>query len=342
MKTILKKALTGGILEKSEIEKVLDELMSERIIPEQASALLGAIASRGETSSEITAFATVMKNKSKAIHLKSPAGIIDVCGTGGDCAGTFNISTTVAFVLAGTGAKVVKHGNSSVSSKSGSADVLKELGVSIDIPIEKLQGILDDANMVFLFAPNYHPSMKYIKTIRKAIGVPTIFNLLGPLVNPAELDYQVIGVYDLNKCEKMIKALRDMGLKEAMVVHGKGSEHPQNNGLDEISTVGETIIFHLKNGEITKTTLLPENVGIKRATPAELEGGDSKENAQIILDILQGATGPKRDIVVLNAAAALIVSGIAKGFEDGINKATVSIDSGAAMKVLEKLKNVSR
>ena len=334
MKTILRKAMNGEILSEAEIEIVLAEFMSGRVVAEQAAALLGAIASRGETSKEIANFATIMKSKSKPIELKSPTGVIDVCGTGGDGAKTFNISTAVAFVVAGAGAKVVKHGNRSVSSKSGIADVLEELGVSVDVPAEKLQGILDEANMVFLFAPNYHPSMKHIKSIRESIGVPTIFNLLGPLVNPVGLNYQIVGVYDLDKCEKVANALKEMGIQEAMVVHGQG-------GLDEVSTVGETIIYHLKNGEIKKSTLVPENVGIQRAIFDDLQGGDAKENAQIILEILQGNKGSKRDVVVLNAAAALIVSGIAEDFEDGINKAAISIDSGAALKVLEKLKNVS-
>ena len=341
MKKILRKAMSGEILSEAEIEKVLDEFMSDRVVAEQAAALLGAIASRGETAKEIATFATIMKSKCKQIQLKSSisnTGLIDVCGTGGDGAKTFNISTAVAFVIAGAGAKVVKHGNRSVSSKSGSADVLEELGVSIDVAPEKLQGILDDANMVFLFAPNHHPSMKHIRTIRESIGVPTIFNLLGPLANPAELNYQVVGVYDLNKCKKVANALKEMGIQEAMVVHGQGGE---NLGLDEISTIGETIIYHLKNGEIKKSTLLPENIGIKKANFDDLKGGDAKENARIILEILQGNKGPKRDVVVLNAAAALIVSGLAEDFEDGISKASISIDTGAAMKVLEKLKNVS-
>lgn len=333
MKTILKKALNGEILYVEEIEKFLDELTSERVIPEQASALLGAIAARGETAEEIAAFAIAMKNKCVPLQLKSSVRLVDVCGTGGDGTKTFNISTAVAFVLAGAGAKVVKHGNSSVSSQSGSADVLQELGVSIDVPPQKLQKVLDEAGMVFLFAPNYHPSMKSIKSIRTSIGVPTIFNLLGPLLNPAQIDCQVIGVYDLNKCEKVAIALKNMGIEEAMVVHG--------DGLDEISTVGESVIFHLKNGEIKKTILSPEDVGLKRASFDDLKGGNAKENAEIIIEILKGVKGPKRDIVLLNAAAALIVSGLAQDFEDGINKAAVSIDSGAAMKVLGALKNVS-
>jgi anthranilate phosphoribosyltransferase len=334
MEEILKKTLNGEILTKSEIEKVLDEFMSDKVVPKQASILLIAMSKRNETAEEMSNFASVMRNKGKRVKLKSSGGLLDVCGTGGDKTGTFNISSVVSLVAAGAGAKVIKHGNRSISSKSGSADVLAELGISINLPTEKLQQTLDNIGMVFLFAPDYHPSMKYIKTIRKNIDTPTIFNLLGPLINPANVDYQVIGVYDKTKCEMMAQALNHLGIKEAMVVYGEG-------GLDEISTIGETTIYHLKHGTITKEFIKPEDFGIKRAKLEDLQGADAKENAKIILEILQGAKGAKRDIVLLNSAAALIVSNIAKDFEEGIKKASESIDSGAAMKVLEKLKNVS-
>lgn len=283
---------------------------------------------------ELAKFALYMKENSNPINLKSKKGLIDVCGTGGDCLGTFNISTAVSFVIAGAGAKVVKHGNRSVSSKSGSADVLEALGISIEVPENKLQSILDEVGMVFLFAPHYHPCMLKIKEIRKALGVPTIFNLLGPLVNPVKLDYQIIGVYDKTKCEIVAKALLYLGVKEAMVVHGA-------DGLDEFSTTGENLVYHIKNGKIEKKYINPEDVGLKRVEIKSLIGGDAKENAQIILNILNGEKGAKQDIVLLNSAAALIVCGIAKDFEEGIKIASESIDSKAALKVLEKLKNVS-
>lgn len=284
---------------------------------------------------ELANFALYMKKNSKPATLKSEKGLIDVCGTGGDCLGTFNISTAVSFIIAGAGAKVVKHGNRSVSSKSGSADVLEALGVSIEIPETKLQSTLDETGMVFLFAPHYHPGMAKIKEIRKDIGVPTIFNLLGPLVNPVDLDYQIIGVYDRDKCEVVAKALLYLGIKEAMIVHGA-------DGLDEFSTTGENLIFHIENGKIKKEYLIPEDVGLKRVEINRLIGGNAKENAEIILNILNGEKGAKRDVVLLNSAAALIVCGIAEDFQDGIKKAAESIDSKAALKVLEKLKNVSR
>lgn len=295
----------------------------------EAITLLKEISARGETAEEIAEFAKFMRKNAKQISLKSDIGLIDVCGTGGDCLGTFNISTAVAFVIAGAGAKVVKHGNRSVSSKSGSADVLEKLGISIEMPEEKLQSILDETGMVFLFAPHYHTGMAKIKEIRKTIGTPTIFNLLGPLINPANPDYQVIGVYDKNKCEVIAKALLNLGIKEAMVVHGAG-------GLDELSTTGENLVYHIKNGEIKKFYLSPEDVGLKRVEIKDLLGGDAQENAEIILKILNGEHGAKREIVLLNSAAALVVCGIAKDFKDGIKKAAESIDSGSALKVLEK------
>lgn len=318
MKKLLKKIFEDDVLNESEIKEFLLEIAEK------------------DSFEDLSAIALYMKTHAKPLNLKKTTGFIDVCGTGGDCLGTFNISTAVSFVIAGAGAKVVKHGNRSVSSKSGSADVLEALGVSIDMPEEKLQSVLDEAGMVFLFAPNYHNSMKRIKEIRKAIGVPTIFNLLGPLVNPASLDYQVIGVYDKDKCEIMAKSLLNLGIREAMIVHGNG-------GLDELSTTGENILYHIKNGKIIKNYLSPEQVGIEKAKIEDLLGGDAKENAQIILSILSGEKSTKRDIakrniVLLNSAAALIVSGIAKDFEDGIKKSAESIDSGAALKVLEKLR----
>lgn len=315
------------------MEKILKKIFEDNELNETDIRQISSELSKSDSVEELYAIASYMKQNAKPLLLNGE-GLIDVCGTGGDCLGTFNISTAVSFVIAGAGAKVVKHGNRSVSSKSGSADVLEALGISIEIPEDKLQCVFDDAGMVFLFAPNYHASLKKIKSIRQAIGAPTIFNLLGPLVNPANIDYQIIGVYDITKCETMAKALLKLGIKEAMVVHGKS----ESGGLDEFSTTGETLIYHIKDGKITKKYLTPEEVGLKRAELKDLLGGSAQENAQIILKILQGEKGPKRDIVLLNSAAALVVSCIAKNFEDGIDIAAKSIDSGAALNVLEKLK----
>lgn len=320
MNEIFKKIFEDKKLNEFDIQQILAEL------------------SKVQPDEELADIARFMRQKAKKTVITTKE-LIDVCGTGGDGLGTFNISTAVSFVIAGAGAKVIKHGNRSVSSQSGSADVLEALGVSIEIPEEKLQSVLDETGMVFLFAPYYHPSMAKIKEIRKAIVVPTIFNLLGPLANPVSLDYQVIGVYDKDKCELVAKALLNLGIKEALVVHGES----EIGGLDELSTTGGNLIFHIKNGTINKQFITPEDVGLKRAKMKDLLGGNAQENAQIILNILKGEIGSedinyKRDIILLNSAAALIVSGIAKDFKDGIKKAEESIDSGAALKVLEKLK----
>lgn len=325
MNEILKKIFEDTTLNESEIREMLLEITKK------------------DSFEDLSSVALYMKNTAKPLKLTSSAGFIDVCGTGGDGLGTFNISTAVSFVIAGAGAKVIKHGNSSVSSKSGSADVLEKLGISIEIAEDKIQEVLNETGMIFLFAPNYHPSMAKIKEIRKAIGVPTIFNLLGPLVNPVNLDYQVIGVYDENKCETVAKALLKLGIKEAMVVHGES----ELGGLDEFSTTGENLIYHIKDGKIKKEYLTPEDVGLKRTEIKELLGSDAEENAQIIMNILNGEKGAKRDIakrniVLLNSAAALVVSGIAKDFKEGIKKAEESIDSGKALKVLEKLKSFNQ
>lgn len=312
------------------MKKILKRIFEDNAFSEaEVKEILLEITKRGSFE-DLCAIALYMKKNAKPIKLKAQ-GLVDVCGTGGDCLGTFNISTAVSFVIAGAGVKVVKHGNRSVSSKSGSADVLETLGVSIEIPEEKLQEVLDSAGMVFLFAPHYHPSMAKIKEIRKTLNVPTVFNLLGPLVNPVNLDYQIIGVYDKDKCETIARALLQLGIKEAMVVHGA-------DGLDEFSTTGENLVYHIKGGKIKEEYLSPENVGLKKAKIKDLLGGDAQENAQIILNILNKEQGAKRDIVLLNSAAALVVSGIAKDFKDGVKKAQESIDSGRALKVLEKLK----
>lgn len=313
MKSILKNIFENDILTEAEIKELLLDITKKN------------------SYEDLSAIADYVKTQAKPLNLRNTIGFVDVCGTGGDCLGTFNISTAVSFVIAGAGAKVIKHGNRSVSSKSGSADVLEELGVSIEMPAEKLQEVLDKTGMIFLFAPLYHPSMAKIKEIRKALAVPTIFNLLGPLVNPVKLDYQVIGVYDKDKCEIVAKALLNLGIKEAMVVYGA-------DGLDEFSTTGENLIYHIKDGKIRKEHLSTEDVGLKKAKIEDLLGGDAQENAKIILNLLKGEKGPKRDIVLLNSAAALVVSGLAKDFKEGIKKAEKSIDSGKALNVLETLK----
>ncbi|MCD8378131.1 MAG: anthranilate phosphoribosyltransferase [Candidatus Gastranaerophilales bacterium] len=344
---ILNKALSGNILTDEDIESVLSAIQEETISSEQVSALLGAISARGgreflkkskggATPNEVAAFAKGLRKISNKIDLRCDTGLMDVCGTGGDCLGTFNISTTVSFVAAAAGAKIVKHGNRSVSSKCGSADVLEKLGVKIDLPVEQYQNVLDEVGMVFLYAPYFNTCMAKIKKIRNSIGVPTIFNLLGPLINPVNLDYQVMGVYDGRKCELAAITLGRLGLKSAMAIHAK-------DGMDELSTTGNNIIYQLKDNRIKKIKLPAfEKLGLKHAEIKDLTGGDTDKNAKIILQILNGEKGAKRDIVLLNSAAALVVYGLAKDFKDGVVKSAECIDTGKALKVLERLRNVSQ
>lgn len=336
MKEILKKAFLGFELNQDEISYVVDLINSDNFSKVQLAALIGAILAKkgGISANELAQFAKCIKKTSKKFDLKNSKGLMDVCGTGGDCLNTFNISTAVSFVVASCGAKVVKHGARSVSGSCGSADVLEELGVKIDIENKNIQTAIDKTNMVFLYAPNFNKTMAKIKEIRNELQAPTFFNLLGPLVNPAILDYQVIGVYDETKCELMCNTLKYLNVTEAMVVHS-------DDGLDELSITSNNTIWHLKNGTVNKISLRLSDLGLNKASIEDILGGDSKKNSKIILDILNGKKGPKRDIVLLNAAAALVVCGIAYDFKDGIKKAGEAIDSKKALNVLERLKNVS-
>lgn len=337
MKEILKKAFLGKSLLESEIFSIVDSIEKETIDPLQTAALLGAISAKpgGVEPQEIASFAAALRYHSKKVPLKTDLPLIDVCGTGGDCIGTFNISTAVSFIVASYNVGVIKHGARSVSSSCGSADVLEELGVKLDIENNQIQNIFNEAKMLFLYAPYYNTTMAKIKKIRNALKIPTLFNLLGPLVNPVKLDYQVIGVYDETKCELVCNSLKHLCLKEAFVVHSC-------DGLDELSITSDNIIYHLKDNTVKKIKLPSfDELGLKKAEIKDILGGDVKENADIILKILNGEKGPKRDIVLLNAAAALVASNIAKDFKEGVQKAAKAIDSGLALQVLERLKNVS-
>lgn len=332
MKQILNKVFRGETLSEEDIFSVIN---NDNAAPEQVAALLGALEARSITPFELGAFFRAIKQNSSQPKLRSKKGFIDVCGTGGDCSNTFNISTTVSFVAAASGVSVIKHGNRSVSSKCGSADVLEYLKVKIDTPKEDLQKTLDRAGMVFLYAPEFNKTLAKIKKIRNAIAAPTVFNLLGPLVNPVELDYQIIGVYDKKRCALVADSLRYSSVKEAMVVYNY-------NGLDELSTTGENLIYHLKEGKIKTLELPPlENLGLKKAQIEDLRGDDAKTNASYIEGILNGEKGPKRDVVLLNAAAALIAAHEAKDFFEGVQKAAELIDSSRALKVLEELRKCS-
>ena len=327
-KVIEKKNLT-----EAEMVSTFDEIMSGGASPAQIGAFITALRMKGETIEEITGAARVMREK--ALHVKTKAKmVIDTCGTGGDESGTFNISTTAAFVAAGGGLTVAKHGNKSVSSKSGSADVLRSLGVNIEVAVSHVERCLDEIGIGFLFAPLLHGAMKHAIGPRREIGIRTIFNILGPLTNPAGAHSQVLGVYDAKLTEPLAKVLQNLGSTHVFVVHGA-------DGLDEITLTGKTYISELKHGEIENYEILPEDFGFERCKKEELLGGDSETNARIALDILKGKNGPHRDIVLLNAAAAIVAGRKSKDLREGLKAASESIDSGNAMKKLDGLRRLT-
>jgi len=335
MKEILNKVFNNQYLNSEEIRYIVELIDSNEFIPEQMSALIASVTTRNISPDELANFAKYIKLKAKNINISENINFLDVCGTGGDCLSTFNISTVVSFVLAAAGIKVAKHGNRSVSSKCGCADVLEELGVNINPEFNQLSNILEKTNLLFFLAPVYNPILSSIKKIRNSIQAPTIFNLLGPLVNPVKLDYQIIGVYDETKCELIANTLLKMGVKEAMVVHSM-------DGLDELSITSDNLIYHLKNNKIKKIQSPNLNeIGLKPASIQDIKGVDRKLNAKIILDILNGEKSAKRDIVLLNSAAALIVSNVVKDFKEGTKLAADLIDSKKALNVLKELQNVS-
>lgn len=330
----IKKVVTGVNLSKAEAEEVFSEIMTGNATDAQIAAFITALRMKGETVDEITGAASVMRDKATRITPAQPSFIVDTCGTGGDGSNTFNVSTATAFVAAGAGASVAKHGNRSVSSKCGSADVLEALGVKITISADRMKECLDSVGISFLFASSLHLAMKYAIGPRKEIGVRTIFNVLGPLTNPALAPAQLLGVFSADLTEKMAHVLLNMGTKKAYVVHGLDS-------LDEISISGPTQISEVSDGKVTTYTISPQDYGIKPAPIEAIKGGDASHNAQIIREILNGAQGAQRDIVILNAAFALAASGIAKTPNEGIEMAKESVDKGYALKKLEILATVT-
>ncbi len=316
-------------LEFTEVQEVIEQITEGRATDAQIAAFLTALRAKGETVEEITAAASVMKNKCIPLDTKIPE-TIDIVGTGGDCAGTFNISTTSAFIAAGAGCKVAKHGNRSVSSKSGAADVLEALGANINLsPAESLT-LFEKTGICFLFAPNHHPCMKFVAHIRHEIGIRTLFNILGPLVNPAHTKMQLIGVYDEKLTEPIANVLKNLGITRGMTLHGA-------DGLDEATISGQTSISEIKDNKIISYKISPADFGLKIASLVDIQGGDSKENAQILKDILSGKEkGAKRDISVLNAGLAIYITGNAKDIKEGVELAKASIDKGFAQKTLEE------
>ena len=306
---------------------IMNEIMEGKVEPMIMASFLTGLKMKGETSEEIAGAAKVMREKAVKVALDE-YDTIDTCGTGGDGSGTFNISTGVAFVLAAAGLKVVKHGNRSISSKCGSADVLEALNVNINLDKDQVRNCVIEENIGFLFAPNHHKAMKYAMPVRKTLGFRTIFNVLGPLSNPASAKCQLIGVYDESLTEVMAEALKLLGTKRALVVHG-------NDGLDEITTTTTTKVTELIDDNIRTYTLNPLELGIDYSTASDLEGGTKEENAELLIELFQGEKGPKRDILVLNSGAALFVANKVDSIAEGIEMAKELIDSKAVYNKLQ-------
>ncbi|MGK7344748.1 MAG: anthranilate phosphoribosyltransferase [Candidatus Nitrospinota bacterium M3_3B_026] len=329
IKQAIAKVIEGESLTEDEMAAVMEQVMTGGASEAQIGAFLTALRMKGETVDEITGAARVMR--AKALHVDAgPGPVVDTCGTGGDLSGTFNISTTAAFIAAGAGLTVAKHGNRSVSSKSGSADVLKALGVDIEAEVERVEECLKDVGIGFLFAPLMHSAMKYAVGPRREIGVRTVFNVLGPLTNPAGAAAQVVGVYDDALVEPIAEVLKNLGANHVFVVHG-------SDGLDEITVTGATRVAEMKDGEVRVFTITPERFEMPAYDPKDIKGGGAGENARITRAVLEGAEGAPRDISILNAAAAICAGGEAATLEKGVEKAREAIDSGAAREKLERM-----
>lgn len=334
IKEAIAKAVNKKDLTKKESEAVIEEIMTGTATPSQIACFLTALRMKGETVDEITGAALVMRTHATKIPSKSKI-VLDTCGTGGDEAGTFNISTISAFVAAGAGATVAKHGNRSVSSKCGSADLLEELGINIEIGPDEVKESLDKIGIGFLFAPALHQAMKYATPVRREIGIRTVFNILGPLTNPAGATNQLIGVYDEKFTEIFAGVLNNLGSKHALIVYGK-------DGLDEVTTTTDTVITELKAGKIETYKINPEDFGFSRAKLSDLKGADSKKNAEIAMNVLSAAAGPHRDIVLMNAGCALYAADHAPNIKSGIESAKESIDSKNALRKMEQLRDFTR
>lgn len=319
-------------LSEAEMAEVMTEIMEGRATDAQIGAFLTALRIKGETVEEITGAARIMRDK--ATRIKAPEGVIDTCGTGGDMSGTFNISTTTAIVVAAAGVPVAKHGNRSVSSRSGSADVLEALGIRIDLPPDKVERCLFETGFTFLFAPLFHPAMKFAIGPRREIGIRTIFNILGPLTNPAGAKRQLLGVFTSRLTDTLASVLGKLGASDAMVVHGE-------DGLDELTLSNGTRISRLRNGKVESFYVTPDEFGLQTAEGAELAGGDKEKNAAITLSVLEGGEGPTRNIVLMNAAAALVTAGRTGDFRAGVDIAAEAIDTGKAIEKLKEIKRVT-
>jgi len=334
--------MTGALLEKltkredlgrDQAREVMRSIMSGRLSDPQVAGILVALRSKGETVEEITGFVAAMREKSKTIPLRSE-NAVDTCGTGGDAPSTFNISTATALVAAGMGVTVAKHGNRAVSSSCGSADVLEQLGVNITLNPAQGAELINRTGIGFLFAPSFHPAMKYAAPARRALGLRTVFNILGPLTNPAGVKRQLVGVYHPELTETVVRVLGALGSTRVYAVHGA-------DGSDEVSICGTTRVSELKDGDVKSYEFDPRTVGMSLAHPDHITGGDAAENASLLQGVLDGRKGPRRDVVILNAAFAAMAGGVVDSIEDGIARARQSINSGNAARKLSQLRNVS-
>jgi len=346
IKEAIQKLIEGIDLTEEQMQDVFEQIMSGKATDAQIGAFLTALRLKGETVQEITGAAKIMRKKATKLDVKTSVDIdredinideetiLDTCGTGGSGTNTFNISTACAFVVAGCGVKVAKHGNKSVSSQCGSADVLNELGINLDLPPEKVAECIKRIGIGFLYAPLFHSAMKHVLGPRRELGIRTIFNVLGPLTNPANANAQVLGVYEEKLVEVIANVLKNLGSRFAFVVHGLDT-------LDEITITGPTKISELRNNEVNTYYIKPQDFDIPLAQLEDIKGGNAKQNAKIIIDVLSGKKGPKRDVVLLNSAAALVAAVKARDFKEGIKLASDSIDSKRALKKLEELKEIT-
>ncbi len=327
-------SLADGVdISREEARDAMSAVMSGEATPAQVSAFIVALRIKGETVEEMTGLVEAMREAAVKVDIQGP--VVDTAGTGGDRSHTFNISTTAAFVAAAAGARVAKHGNRSASSRSGSADVLEALGMRIDLTPDASVELLDATGFAFFFAPLYHPAMRHAAPVRRELGIPTVFNFLGPLANPAGARRQSIGVSDQKMAERMIGVLATLGAEYAFVVHGE-------DGLDEVTTTGPTYVYRLRDGEVTHAEFTPEDFGVPRSSLQDLVGGDATTNARITRAVLAGEPGPKRDATLINASPAIVAAGLASGFVEGVEMAREAIDSGAAAGVLESVVDVSQ
>jgi anthranilate phosphoribosyltransferase len=331
---LIQKMIERVDLTEQEARGAMEEIMAGQATDAQIAGFLTALRMKGETAQELIGFARVMREKAERLWDGDVLPVLDTCGTGGDRSGTFNISTAAAFVAAGAGVRVAKHGNRSASSRCGSADVMEALGVDIQMPPERLRQAIREVGVGFLFAQRFHTSMKHVMPARTQLKVRTVFNILGPLANPALACFQVVGVSSLEILELMANALLGLGLKHAFVVHGA-------NGLDEVSISSRSYVIEVRDGEVRQFMMTPEDFGITSAKIDTILGGNAADNARIIEAILRGERGPRRDVVLLNVAPALIAAGTVSTWRDGIRLAAESIDSGSAMRKLEELRRFS-